>query len=89
MSGATTDTKNYFNANNTAALNSAIESIFQTIVNALGVSQVAITDGTTSNVSAGTETVDLVEVIDGSYRYWLSIPIDSKKKFKRIDLVSG
>ena len=44
----------YFNATDTSALESAIESIFQKIVNALGISQPAISDGTTNQVETST-----------------------------------
>ena len=86
MSGvvaATEDAKNYFKADNTAALNSAIDSIFEKIASTLGIEQVAINDGTTSNVTTSSGDISLVEVIDGSYQYWLSVPVDSNNQFKR------
>ncbi len=82
------NTEHYFNAADTTKLNEAIESVFQTIVSALGVSQVAIQDGTTSNVEASGKVVDLVTVIEGSYKYWLSIPVVDNQ-YKRINMVSG
>ena len=90
MNGTTvTATDNYYNANNTEALNTAIEDIFGKIVEALGISAVAMSDSTTQNVESSTGVVDLVEVDESSYQYWLKVPIDSNNQFKRIDLVSG
>ncbi|MDO4532269.1 MAG: FctA domain-containing protein, partial [Coriobacteriia bacterium] len=88
--GATTEgTTNYYNAGNTAALNAAIADIFQQIVEALGVSSVAISDGTTNQVQTSTGVAELLEVDESSYQYWLTIPIDGNNQFQRIDLVSG
>ena len=79
-------TGNYFNAVNTAALTSAIEGIFQTIVQALGVSQAALSDGTTSAVETSTgEIANLLGVDETSYRYWISIPLTSNR-FQRVAL---
>ena len=90
MDGETDDTPQYYNANDTAALNAAIEAIFKTIVEALGVSSVSITDGTTNEVETSTgEISELLEVVEDSYQYWLSIPVNSDNQFQRIDLVSG
>ncbi len=81
--GDTEDAKNYFKADNTATLNSAIDSIFKKIASSLGVSQVAINDGTTTNVNTSSGDISLVKVIDGSYQYWLSVPVDSNNQFQR------
>ncbi len=90
MNGDTVvNTENYYNASNTASLNAAIEDIFGKIVEALGISTVAMSDSTTQNVQSSTGFVDLVEVDESSYQYWLKVPIDSSNQFKRIDLVSG
>ena len=87
--GGTEATDKYYNANNTAALNTAIESIFQTIVNALGISSVQINDGTTNKVQTSTgEISELLEVDESSYQYWLSIPVVNNQ-FQRINMVSG
>ncbi len=89
ISGDTEATDNYFNAIETAALTQAIESIFQTIVEALGISSAAISDGTTNKVTTSTgEISELLKVDESSYQYWLSIPVVNNQ-FTRIDLVSG
>ncbi len=82
------NTTNYYNAGDTAALTSAISSIFETIVKTLGIEETSISDGTTNKVQVGTETAELLEVNEGSYRYWLSIPIVDNK-FTRIDKTTG
>ena len=89
MDGQTVATENYFNASDTSALTEAIESIFQTIVNALGVTNVGIADGTTNEVETSTgEISELLEVIE-EYQYWISIPLDSSNQFQRVNLTSG
>ncbi|MBQ6368001.1 MAG: Cna B-type domain-containing protein [Erysipelotrichaceae bacterium] len=89
MDGQTVATENYFNASDTSALTEAIESIFQTIVNALGVTNVGIADGTTNEVETSTgEISELLEVIE-EYQYWISIPLDSNNQFQRVNLTSG
>ena len=76
MNGGTVeDTENYYNASDSSKLNAAIESIFQKIVQALGITEVSITDGTTSEVMVGTQPVDLLEVDTDSFEYWLQIPL--------------
>ncbi|MBR2560668.1 MAG: LPXTG cell wall anchor domain-containing protein [Eubacterium sp.] len=72
--GTTFDTDGYYNAASTAALTAAINEIFQKIVQTLGVTEVSITDGTTSNVATSTGVAHLL-VVDDSYQYWLSIPV--------------
>ena len=73
--GSTFDTEGYYKASDTAALTQAINDIFQKIVQTLGVTEVAIADGTTSNVSTGTSIAHLLEVDESSYQYWLTIPV--------------
>ena len=69
-SSATVATENYYNASNTSALNQAVNDIFSKIAEALGIAQVAMSDGTTANVetSAGVAT-ELLNVDDTSFRY--------------------
>ena len=86
---ATQDAPNFFLAANTAALNDAIEQIFQKIIDVLGISSVAISDGTTNQVQTSTEVAELLEVDEDSYQYWLKIPIDGNNQFQRISLASG
>ncbi len=89
MNGNTVATDNYFSATDTAALTQAIESIFQKIVEALGISNAIISDGTTNQVRTSTSEIsELLEVDEDSYQYWLSIPVVNNQ-FTRIDLVSG
>ena len=73
-------TTNYYSATSTSQLNAAIEAIFKKIVDALGVSQVAINDGTTSQVKVSATSGDLttlleVETNPSTYNYYLSIPV--------------
>ena len=75
MNGGTVETDNYFNAGNTDALNAAIQSIFQKIVDAMGVGSVSITDGTTHNVQVGTQTVELLEIVPNSFNYFLDFTL--------------
>ncbi len=90
MDGGTDDTPQYYNASDTAALNEAIEEIFQKIVETLGVSAVSITDGTTSGVTTSSGTIDLLEVDEGSYEYWLDVPYNTgNNTFTRKNLVTG
>lgn len=76
---------NYYNAGNTEALNEAISNIFGQIVQALGISAVEIKDGTTHEVSASSGMIELLEVDESSYQYWLSVPIVDGK-FQRVKL---
>ncbi|MBR2668932.1 MAG: Cna B-type domain-containing protein [Solobacterium sp.] len=83
--GETEATDNYFNAADTTELTAAIEDIFQTIVQALGVSSAAISDGTTSAVKTSTDEIaNLLKVDDSSYEYWLEIPVVNNQ-FQRIN----
>jgi hypothetical protein len=80
---------NYFNASDTAKLTQAIESIFGKIVQALGVSSAAISDGTTSAVETSSGAIaNLLNVDESSYKYWLTIPVTGNT-FSRVDLVTG
>ena len=90
---ATVNTPYYYNANNSAAVNAAIEEIFSAIAETLGIGSASITDGTTSRVETTTgEISHLLEVDDTSFEYWLTIPVTaSGNNFTTIrkDLLSG
>lgn len=73
--GTTFDTDGYYNAASTAALTAAINEIFQKIVQTLGVTDVSIADGTTSNVATSTGVAHMLDVDTSSFQYWLSIPV--------------
>ncbi|MBE6009928.1 MAG: Cna B-type domain-containing protein [Lachnospiraceae bacterium] len=84
----TDPTDNYYNAGQTEQLNEAIEAIFQEIVETLGVTAVSITDGTTSDVQTTSGPIDLLEVDDTSFAYWMSIPV-TNGQFTRINPTTG
>ena len=87
--GTVLNTPNYFSATDTSGLRTAIKSIFDEIVKAIGISNVTINDGTTSNVRASSgEVSHLLTVDDTSFKYWLTVPIVGNK-FKRIDFDSN
>ncbi|MBR2667328.1 MAG: VWA domain-containing protein, partial [Oscillospiraceae bacterium] len=65
----------YFNATNADDLQAAIDSIFSQIVGALGINSVAMSDGTTSEVTTSTGVVNLLSVDESSYQYWLTFPL--------------
>lgn len=89
MDGGTDETPNYYNANNTSALNEAVQDIFSQIVETMGVNSVSIEDGTTSYVATTSgEISNLLTVDQSSYKYWLEIPTVNNK-FTRINLVTG
>ena len=89
IGGGTQPTDNYFTAADSAALTQAIESIFQEIVETLGVGAVSISDGTTSAVETTTgDIAHLLEVDDGSFEYWLSIPV-ANNQFTRVNPTTG
>ena len=76
---------NYFSAGDTEALKTAVKKIFKEIVNAMGVSNVTINDGTTSNVTTSTgEISHLLTVDTSSFKYWLTVPVVNDQ-FTRID----
>ncbi|MBR2737364.1 MAG: Cna B-type domain-containing protein, partial [Lachnospiraceae bacterium] len=91
---ATQDAPNFFRADNTTALNNAIAQIFQQIIEALGVTQVQISDGTTTNVTTTSDvTMDLLDLVP-NYQYWLEIPVfpvsgSNNYTFTRIAVPSG
>lgn len=91
VSERTVDTPYYYNASDSDGLNAAINAIFADIVDTLGVGSVTIADGTTSNVSAGSQVADLLEVVDDSYEYWMELPVTGNGPYTmtRKDLVSG
>ncbi|MGI6220870.1 MAG: vWA domain-containing protein [Coriobacteriales bacterium] len=65
---------NYFNASDTESLTRAIDSIFNAVIKALGITEVSISDGTTSSVGVGSGKFELLEVVE-NYEYWLDIPL--------------
>ncbi|MCR5009871.1 MAG: VWA domain-containing protein, partial [Clostridia bacterium] len=67
----------YFNANSPEDIENAFSKIASSIIEAVGITDVSITDGTTNKVSVGTETVELLEVDDTSFEYWLSWNLSS------------
>lgn len=76
---------NYFSAENTDSLKTAVKKIFKEIVNAMGVSNVSINDGTTSNVTTSTGEISHLLTVDAnSFKYWLTVPVVNDQ-FKRID----
>ena len=91
--GTTFDTEGYYKANDTAALTQAINEIFQKIVQTLGVTDVTIADGTTSNVATNTGIAHLLEVDTSSFQYWMSIPVTAasggKYTFSMPDKTTG
>ena len=85
---------NYFNATDTEALNEAMNTIFNSVIEYLGVTDVVINDGTTNNVTttAGVN-VELLDVDEDSYEYWISMPVNVRSAntyvFQRPDAASG
>ena len=76
----------YFRAEKADEFEAAIDSIFNNIVNSMGVSQTQINDGTTNSVVATSGGVagGLLDVDDKSFEYWLSWKVDSTtKKFNK------
>ena len=73
--GATEDADNYFNAESTEALQEAVSKIFEKVVQALGITEVAMSDGTTSQVDTSTGVANLLHVDESSYKYYLTIPL--------------
>ncbi|MBQ3286379.1 MAG: S-layer homology domain-containing protein [Firmicutes bacterium] len=89
-SDATDPTDCYYNASDTSAVQAAINQIFSQIASTLGIEQVSMTDGTTSNVATSSGVAHLLDVDDQSFKYWLTIPgIGSDGSFTRIDPDSG
>ncbi|MBR2599702.1 MAG: Cna B-type domain-containing protein [Erysipelotrichaceae bacterium] len=89
VTGETVDTPNYYNAGNTAALQSAIDEIFKEVINTLGIAEVSISDGTTNQVKASSgEVTELLGVDEDSYQYWLYIPV-TDNQFKRTMIIDG
>ena len=82
---ATEEAPNYFNAGETSELQEAIDKIFDKVVQAMGISSVSISDGTTNNVETSTgDIAELLEVDEDSYEYWISIPVVNNS-FTRVD----
>ena len=68
--------ENYYNAGSTQALQDAIDEIFSTIVDAIGITNVSLADGTTSAVETSSgEIANLLTVDENSYEYFLTIPL--------------
>ncbi len=63
----------YFNASSSESLNEAIDTILNAIVEAVGVTEVSILDGTTNEakLSSG-EVAPLLTVDESTYKYWMS-----------------
>ena len=92
VNGQTQTTDNYYNASDTESLTKAVTDIFQKIVQALGITETTITDGTTSNVTTSSGVAKLLEVDTSSYEYWLSVPVTASGNnytTTRKDLVTG
>ncbi|MBR6444092.1 MAG: Cna B-type domain-containing protein [Firmicutes bacterium] len=83
----------YYGADSTDALLDAIDDIFNQIVEAMGITDVGISDGTTNQVTVSsggtTSTVELLGVDEDSYQYWLEIPVNSENKFTRKLNING
>ena len=75
IGGNTVEAPNYYNAADTSALEDAIDDIFHQVVQAMGITNVKISDGTTTAVKAKTKTVNLLRVDESSYQYWLSMGV--------------
>ena len=73
--GETESAENYFNAESTEALQEAVSKIFEKVVQALGITEVAMSDGTTSQVDTSTGVANLLHVDESSYKYYLTIPL--------------
>ena len=83
---------NFYRAEEAADLEAAFTAIFQKIVDAAGIRDVAIDDGTTHVVPSATQAdinYDLLEVDDSSFEYWLNIEVDANNKFKLKDPVTA
>ena len=84
----TTDTPFYYKAENEDSFLAAMNDIFSSIADTLGVGEVSISDGTTANVATSSGVSHLLEVEDGSYEYWLTMPV-SGNTITRKDLLTG
>ena len=73
--GKTEDAPNYYNASETSDLELAITDILGKVVQAMGVSSVTVSDGTTTSVTASTGTVHLLDIDENSYSYWISMDV--------------
>ena len=86
VTGSTVATDGYFNAGDAESLQSAIAKIFKDIADFMGIASVSIDDGTTSDVAVeGGEVVDLLEIDEDSYQYWLTVPLNSSMQFTRVN----
>ena len=74
--GTSFETEGYYKASDTNALTQAINDIFQKIVQTLGVGGVSIKDGTTSAVQTTTGDVANLLVVEESFQYWLTLPVE-------------
>ena len=71
----TVSAPNYYNASETSFLQIAIDEILGQVIQAMGISSVYVSDGTTSSVKATSGTVHLLDVDESSYKYWLSMDV--------------
>ena len=62
----------YFNANSPEEIEEAFSKIAESIINAVGITDVSINDGTTNQVATSTGVSELLEVDDSSFEYWLT-----------------
>ena len=62
----------YFNAEDSEQLENAISTILKGILKTVGISEVEINDGTTQNVKIDSGSVNLLDIDETSYTYWMS-----------------
>ena len=67
----------YFNANSSEDIENAFGKIAESIIEAVGITDVSISDGTTNQVATSTGVAELLEVDDQSFEYWLSWNVSS------------
>ena len=73
---ATNSVDNYYNAADTTTLQNSISAIFGQIVESLGIGDVTIHDGTTSNVTTSSGGIShLLNVDSNSFTYGMSFPV--------------
>ena len=80
----------YYSAESTQALYDAIDDIFSQIVDAMGIAEVSMSDGTTNAVEVSSGNIaSLLTVDQNSYEYWMDIPVDTNNQFKRTVNIDG
>jgi LPXTG-motif cell wall-anchored protein len=77
IEGETFETEGYYKTSDPEALTQAINSIFSKIVQTLGITEVSISDGTTSAVQTTSGDVANLLVVEDSYQYWLTLPVNA------------